>query len=201
MNEIEKMYFMGVYDYLEKKPIINILYRKGYSLYSRKLIENTTVLQFSIHSDFVDEYFFTDEDCSIDFKFDIRSEEDFMSNSEWGINTEGLITPTSTKPNVIGSYRPDFLISFGSNTFVIEVDGHNFHEKTKEQVKRDNTKNRDYLKWGVIPIRFSGSEVYNAPDKCAKETFETLIQYYLHSCENEHGFIENVILPENSINS
>lgn len=49
----------------------------------------------------------------------------------------------------------------------IECDGHEFHERTKEQVIHDNEKDY-YLKmqgWDVL--HFSGSEIYKSPEDCA----------------------------------
>ena len=62
-------------------------------------------------------------------------------------------------------YRVDFEIKEYTKglKIVVECDGHDFHEKTKEQViQRDN---RDYeLKMaGYEVFHFSGSEIFNAP--------------------------------------
>lgn len=79
-------------------------------------------------------------------------------------------------------YIPDFRIR-GSNfyTFVIEIDGHEWHEKTKEQAAKDRQKDRVYLKNLEIPIRFTGSEVYHDPTQCVKETLEILSEFEIHS--------------------
>jgi len=53
---------------------------------------------------------------------------------------------------------------------VIECDGHEFHEKTKEQVKRDNEREYDLKMAGYDVLRFSGSEIYNTPYTCAEKT-------------------------------
>lgn len=62
----------------------------------------------------------------------------------------------------------------GELHLVVECDGHDFHEKTKEQAKKDKSRDRDLLKLGYQVIRFTGSEIWNNPDKCAKETFEII---------------------------
>ena len=58
---------------------------------------------------------------------------------------------------------------------LVECDGHDFHEKTKEQVEKDNE--REYeLKMAVYEIlRFSGSQIYNNPFKCANDVYDYLI--------------------------
>ena len=65
--------------------------------------------------------------------------------------------------------------------FVIEIDGHEWHEKTKEQAMRDKCKDRAYIKNGYIPIHFTGSEVFHNPENCVKEVIETISRYYLES--------------------
>jgi len=72
-------------------------------------------------------------------------------------------------------YRVDFLIPVWSKNlgrgaeFVIECNGHEFHEKTKEQVSRDNARQRKLTNAGYVVINFSGSEIYRDPRKCVSE--------------------------------
>lgn len=70
-------------------------------------------------------------------------------------------------------YRVDFLLYVKywnfDKQFVIECDGHEFHQKTKAQVERDNERMRNLIKAGYTVIRFSGSEIYNKPLSCANE--------------------------------
>lgn len=68
--------------------------------------------------------------------------------------------------------RVDFLIFVKywncNKCFVIECDGHEFHQKTKEQVERDNERTRDLQLAGYEVIRFSGTEIYHRPHQCAR---------------------------------
>ncbi len=43
---------------------------------------------------------------------------------------------------------------------IVEIDGHEFHEKTKAQAKRDKKRDRDLVAEGLIVLHFTGSEVY-----------------------------------------
>lgn len=52
----------------------------------------------------------------------------------------------------------------------IECDGHDFHEKTKEQVENDNEREYDLKMCGFDVLRFSGSQIYNKPFQCALQT-------------------------------
>lgn len=80
-------------------------------------------------------------------------------------------------------YRVDYLIEVFMQElnkkicFVIECNGHDFHEKTKEQVKKDNIKNRTLLKNGYVIFNFSGSEIFNDNDKCASEIIDGIEAY------------------------
>jgi|GEM_PF-2799884 len=61
----------------------------------------------------------------------------------------------------IGKYRVDFMIEWNEKKIVIECDGHEFHEKTKEQVSRDKKRDRFITMQGYKLLRFSGSEICN----------------------------------------
>lgn len=60
---------------------------------------------------------------------------------------------------------------------IVECDGHDFHEKTKEQVKRRNKRDLDLKMEGYDLIHFSGSQIYNEPEECARNTIEYLIKH------------------------
>lgn len=69
--------------------------------------------------------------------------------------------------------RVDFLLVCGRRAsyrrvFAIECDGHEWHEKTKEQVARDKLRDRRLILDRIIPIRFSGSEIHRDADACAR---------------------------------
>lgn len=59
---------------------------------------------------------------------------------------------------------------------IIECDGHEFHQKTKEQVKRDNEREYNLKIAGYEIIRFSGSQIYNEPFKCAEDTYNYIMK-------------------------
>lgn len=88
-----------------------------------------------------------------------------------------------------GKYRVDFLLTsnkqedgnpvFNKPPLIIECDGHNFHEKTKEQARRDKQRDRECLLAGYGVMRFTGSEVYNNVEKCIWE----IEQYFISNNE------------------
>lgn len=81
------------------------------------------------------------------------------------------------------NYRADFLIQCCSTTvpphpdsinYVVEVDGHDFHEKTKAQAQKDKFRDRMLQKAGYKVLRFTGSEVYKDPDAIVREIAEVI---------------------------
>lgn len=56
-------------------------------------------------------------------------------------------------------------------TAVIECDGHEFHERTKEQATRDRSRDRRLQDDGHRVFRFTGSEIYRNPLDCAREVY------------------------------
>lgn len=77
-------------------------------------------------------------------------------------------------------YRLDFHIICDfedkQHQFAIECDGHDFHEKTKEQAKRDKQRDRNLQQLGFTVIRFTGSEIWANPSKCANEVTEIIMK-------------------------
>lgn len=58
---------------------------------------------------------------------------------------------------------------------IIECDGHNFHEKTKEQVKYNNERDFNLKQAGYDVLHFSGSQIYNEPFPCANKTIDYIL--------------------------
>lgn len=61
---------------------------------------------------------------------------------------------------------------------IVECDGHEFHEKTKEQVIKNNNRDYDLKTKGYEVLHFSGSEIFNTPMKCAEKVFEYIERYF-----------------------
>lgn len=77
----------------------------------------------------------------------------------------------------IGKYRVDFLVDTYDprdrkkiiKQSIIECDGHDFHEKTKEQAQRDKKRDRDLQVLGFKIYHFTGSEIWRTGGKCVFE--------------------------------
>lgn len=87
----------------------------------------------------------------------------------WG---DAFATYVASQESVEGR-RTDFtfhLLCKGTlSTLVVECDGHDFHERTKEQAKRDRSYDRKLTAAGITLLRFTGSEIFRDPKKCAEE--------------------------------
>lgn len=88
--------------------------------------------------------------------------------------------------DVLG-YRTDFAIRryelkyggldrivLASQIILVECDGHDFHERTKEQASRDKSRDRELHSAGFLVLRFSGSEIWKDPYKCATQIMDCL---------------------------
>lgn len=98
----------------------------------------------------------------------------------FGPTADGEVLAFLSPQAEIGGYRVDFLLWFlcGRHAagVVIECDGHNFHEKTKEQAARDKARDRSLLTAGYPVMRFTGSEIYADPLACAEQVRHALVE-------------------------
>lgn len=88
-------------------------------------------------------------------------------------------------------YRADFMYRIMGEPakgqpyrLVVELDGHDFHERTKEQAKHDRTRDRRLQAAGYAVMRFTGSEVWANPFACLDEVFSRM-------CQMRYGYVQN----------
>lgn len=81
----------------------------------------------------------------------------------------------------IGPYTADFVLfhkHVGTeepcNVVVVECDGHDFHEKTKQQASHDKKRDRFMQSRGFLIARFSGSDIWRDANACVSELDELL---------------------------
>ena len=65
--------------------------------------------------------------------------------------------------------KEDFLLD-------IECDGYEFHQKTKKQVKNDNQREYDLKMEGYEILRFSGTQIFENPERCAADILNYIIE-------------------------
>jgi very-short-patch-repair endonuclease len=85
----------------------------------------------------------------------------------------------------LGAWRVDFLIhrynhalnpsERGWRHLVVECDGHDYHERTKEQASRDRSRDRAAALSGIPCLRFTGSEIWRDPLGCAQQILDWFI--------------------------
>jgi very-short-patch-repair endonuclease len=85
--------------------------------------------------------------------------------------------PQHEVPTQRGNFVVDLLIKdrqTGRPRLIVELDGHDFHEKTKEQVAADKSRERAIVRSGIRVMRFSGSEVFRNTRACVVEVADFL---------------------------
>lgn len=82
----------------------------------------------------------------------------------------------------VGDYRVDFLITGLLMPVVVECDGHDYHEKTKEQARRDRQMDRRLQILGCAVLRFTGSEIWNDVESCLKEVNQLAFRLWRTAC-------------------
>lgn len=112
----------------------------------------------------------------------------FCSPESWGFfggcGPETLVISPQAQ---IGEHRVDFLIeredyepSRGGmatlSKLVVECDGHDFHEKTKEQARKDKSRDRTLQSCGYPVFRFTGAEIFQDVFKCIADILSFLIK-------------------------
>lgn len=93
-------------------------------------------------------------------------------NAEFGNST--LIVVPQYK---WGNYRIDFSIRMKNwdGILFVECDGHDFHERTKEQAERDRSKDREIQAAGISILRFTGREIHRNPLSCVLQIQKFLL--------------------------
>lgn len=64
---------------------------------------------------------------------------------------------------------------------VVECDGHEFHERTKEQAERDRSRDRRLQAEGYRVFRFTGRELYRDPGMMAEEVVQWTFNLWMPS--------------------
>lgn len=105
---------------------------------------------------------------------------DMMDLLRWYDTVEPFPAVIAVPQLTLGRYRADFVF-IGTNyigppcTMVaVECDGHEYHERTKEQAARDRKRDRYLIALEVIPMRFTGQEIFADASACAREIYDVI---------------------------
>lgn len=98
---------------------------------------------------------------------------------ETSLNSFGCAEVVTIIPQAkIDRFRVDFLVEFPmgdkASKVIVECDGHDYHERTKEQAAKDKSRDRALKMLGYDVLRFTGSEIWADPIKCATEVEDCL---------------------------
>ena len=74
----------------------------------------------------------------------------------------------------IGPYRVDFFVKSPFGRVVIECDGHDFHERTKQQAAHDKKRDRYLQKEGYAVLHYTGSEIVSGRINWAEDLLPLL---------------------------
>jgi very-short-patch-repair endonuclease len=88
--------------------------------------------------------------------------------------TLSRIGPDYDRPYIAPDGRQLVGTKEATERLIVECDGHEFHEKTKEQVRRDRARDRTLQSLGMPVFRYPGSELYKDVFKCAAEALSAL---------------------------
>jgi very-short-patch-repair endonuclease len=87
----------------------------------------------------------------------------------------------------ISDHRVDFCIAFYRGLHVVvECDGHEWHERTPEQPRRDKARDRAIQAEGFQVFRFTGSEIWRDPAACARELFNAASEMKIRQIRAEY---------------
>jgi very-short-patch-repair endonuclease len=88
----------------------------------------------------------------------------------------------------LGEHRVDFLLTLdatqrgkrevrsSSKKMIIECDGHDFHERTKQQASRDRERDRNLQSFGFLVFRYTGRDIWSDVFSCASEAIDALAE-------------------------
>jgi hypothetical protein len=105
-----------------------------------------------------------------------------------------LLTLSSIEPLVYGDVEfPEGLAAHldhhGRITkeMVVEVDGHEFHDRTEAQASRDRERDRTLQRRGLPVARFTGSDIWHDPFLCAEQALDMLQTRVASAGDLPHG--------------
>lgn len=78
-------------------------------------------------------------------------------------------------------WKVDFVLGKRGNDdrphfVVVECDGHDFHERTKEQAAKDRSRDRRLQDAGFRIHRYTGHELYKQPYECVSQALTALLE-------------------------
>ena len=191
MNQIEGRFLYSFFEYVKQKPVFSVYH--NYIDYDRDEEKKT----------------FKIADCTVEpIEDKIDNEYNPAINIAINCHFYGISRDIIKNPLIFASldvqyrtpsYTIDFLLSSTDN-FIdnlknklgIEIDGHEWHEKNKEQAASDKKRERDLLLGNIHIIRYTGSEAYTNPEKCVEESLKIFISMCYWKIREHESFYEDI---------
>ena len=129
------------------------------------LILDNDLMIFKVWSEFMRE-----KGYDADFSIVVDSQHELVAGEE-SCRIDFLVSIVEAGVGVWDFIRREYSPAV---TIAIELDGHDFHEKTKQQASHDKRRERIIVKAGFPVFRYSGSDVYTDIDAVLTETLEHL---------------------------
>lgn len=113
--------------------------------------------------------------------FYIAAKNEMMNQTLFNANEFFAITPQKEVKARHKNYRVDFSLSYFNESFgvvdiFVELNGHEYHNATKKKVTADRQRERALQNHCDRLMTFTGTEIYNDPDECAREVFKSLYE-------------------------
>lgn len=129
-------------------------------------------------------------------------------HEDWGVDgyNEYGVGPEAWKlygAVLIATYKADLVLALdeGDTLVAIECDGHEWHDRTKQQASSDRARDRELLRLGVSTLRFTGSDIHHNATACAVEIIQTarLLRDRSYAVGNQNGFSDGFHAAEFSL--
>lgn len=98
---------------------------------------------------------------------------EFNYSTQVKIDTHRVDFLFATIPNPVAG--PTCQIVPVAKFLAVECDGHEFHDRTREQASRDRARDRTLAAKEVHVVRFTGSDIWADPIGCADEVYKILV--------------------------
>jgi hypothetical protein len=150
-SPIEQMFLIGISKYwMSTQP-----FQLGKTLGARSKLENFMSLDYigAVDVTIYPQYWIT------------AGEKNYRADLFLQISGRGLLSKRDGSQETINR----------EINLIVEIDGHNFHEKTKEQAQNDKSRDRVLKKYGYEVIHYTGSEVYQDVYKVTRELAEFIL--------------------------
>lgn len=102
------------------------------------------------------------------FTFEPTDEKPFVARDALGVCLAQQLA--------VGPHRLDFaLVHADGASLAIELDGHEYHDGSKDRAERDRARDRELVAKGWVTARFTGREIVRDAMRCAQEAHRLIV--------------------------